>query len=97
MCYRINLYPQNERGEWQAVVEFRHNQDGLTKSLTDISISDEQSIEDNAIRVSVGSDTLNEDFCRRISATTRKFIEEITPIVNEFVDSDNETEVQPDG
>ena len=93
MYYRVNLYPQEESGKWQANVEFRHDQNGLATWLTDIIISDEQSIDDNGITVDIGCESLNEKFGDKIASTMRRFIEEITPVVNDFADADNEEEI----
>ena len=91
--YRVNLYPQRESDEWQANVEFRHDQNGLATWYADIIISDEQSVDNNGITVDIGRDALNEKFGDKIAATVRRFIEEITPVVNNFADADNEEEI----
>lgn len=88
--YRVNLYRQGESGEWQANVEFRHDQNGLATRFADIIISNEQSIDGNGITVNVGCESLNEKFGDKIASTVRRFIEEITPVVNDFADADNE-------
>ena len=87
--YRINLWPQEGVDTWWANVEFRHNQSDLVNALTGISLQHDQKLDETGIEVWVGSDTLNQDFANRIAEMIRKFIEQITPIVD---DLENESE-----
>ena len=91
--YRINLYPQEESDEWRAEVEFRHDQNGLMTYLAGVSIHDDQNGDHGGISVTVGSDRLNDEFGDKIAATVRRFIEKITPVVNDFHDQGNEEAV----
>ena len=88
--YRVNLYPQEKSGQWQAYVRFQHDQTGLKDILADISFDAQQDLDENGVTVDVGYDTLNDDFGSTIAATVRRFIEEITPIVNDFADAEND-------
>ena len=93
--YRVNLWQQAEENAWAGNVEFRHNRKGLQDKLTDVSLHSEQRLEPNGngITVQLGSGTLNDEFANRIAAMTRKFIEQITPLVD---DLDNESESEKD-
>ena len=99
MYYRVNLYPQEEPGTWQAYAEFRHDQNGLGEWLDDNAVygrlphSAVQELYDNGIAVEVGTDTLNDDFGGKIAKVVRSLIEEITPVVNDFEGADNDEEV----
>ncbi len=97
--YRVNLHEQGESGEWRAVVEFQCDQDGLYQWLDDNAVygrladGSEQLTGQNGWEVLVGSDTLNDEYGEKIAATVRRFIEEITPVVNAFEDAGNEEAV----
>ncbi len=92
--YRVNLWQGDEENTWGANVEFRHNLNDLQDRLTDVSLGSEQRLEtsDDGITVQVGSGVLNDDFADRIAQMTRRFIEQITPIVDAFEDENNEEE-----
>ena len=98
MSYRVNLYPK-EAGEWQAWVLFLHDQDGLNECLSDKAAYDRlpdgvaQELYDNGIALEVGTDALNDDFGAKIAEVVRRFVEEISPVVNDFVEEGNEEEV----
>ena len=94
--FRVNLYPQGESGEWQANVEFRHNQSGLHEWLDQNAVYGrlpegcEKLFDEDGFTVKVGMDTLNNEFGDKIAETVRRFIVEVTPVVNNFEGEGNE-------
>ena len=92
MSYHVNLYP-SEAGEWLAEVAFRDYQDNLKGAIADINLHAEQNVDDTGILVRVGRGTLGDDFGNEIAAMVRRFIENITPVVNAFENAGNEEDV----
>jgi hypothetical protein len=87
MSYGVDLYPQEDANSWQAKVVFRYQTiPRMIEILADVSLDDqlESNPAFNYVEVGVGQDTLNDDFANRIAAMTRRFIERITPIVNDL-------------
>ena len=99
MSYRVNLYPQTEPGEWQARVEFHHDQNGLSEWLEENATYGHlpdglmKEIYQDGIATNLGNDTLNDDFGGKIAAIVCKFVEEITPVVTVFVEEGNQEQV----
>ncbi len=92
MSYRVNLWPREGSESWNADVEFWYEGYDLTGKLTGALLHEEQKIEPNRLLAPVGVDTLNNGFGEKIAATIRKFIEQITPVVNAFLEEGNEEE-----
>ena len=94
--YGVNLWKEDEENAWSAKIEFMHNLKGLQEKLTDVSLDPEQypnpSGTRNGIAVKVRSDALDDDFADRLAQMTRRFIEQITPIVDTLEDENNEEE-----
>ncbi len=90
LSYRVNLYPQDEPGEWSATVEIGNCTAEMKERIAVLSLHDEQIVESSFVRVEMGTDTLNHDFAERISEVTRRFIEQITPVVDSFEEESNE-------
>ena len=91
--YRINLYPQEEPHEWRACVGFSHNQDALAGKLYDVDLPDGCETDDGNVWVDVGIGMLDDRFGDKIASGMQQFIEQITPLVNQLADEDNEEEV----
>ena len=91
ICYFIHLRPGDEPDTWNANVGFRHQNLDLT-AFDGISLHEQQTNESDSIYVRIGCDTLNDDFAGQIAGMTRKFIQQITPIVNTFEEEGNETD-----
>jgi hypothetical protein len=92
--YTINLYPQDETGKWLASVSFdNRNQIGLT-GVDSIVPDAKEEISPQGIYtfVNVGTDKLNDDFAARIAQVLREFIAQITPIVDDMGNENNEDE-----
>ena len=92
MSYRVNLWPQDDGSSYYANVEFIHNRQDLEKNLAGISLHPEQQTYSNGITVDLGSDTLGDEFAKRIAEMLRRFIEEITPIVDDLENEADEVE-----
>ena len=92
LSYRVNLWPEEGSKIWQADVEFWYEGYDLSGRLVGLNLHDQQIVEQHRLSANVGSGTLNGDFGEVIAGTMRAFIEEITPIVNEFLEEDNEEE-----
>ena len=67
--------------------------DGIDDLLGDIVIHPEQQLQANQIYVGIGTDTLSDAFGGEISEAMRRFIEHITPVVEDVVCSANEDDV----
>ena len=91
--YRINLYPQEEPHEWRACVGFSHNQDALAGKLYHVTLPDDCETDDWNVWVDVGIGMLDDRFGDKIASSMHQFIEQITPMVNQLADRDNEEEV----
>ena len=94
--YAVNLWQEDEENAWGAKVEFLHNLKGLQEKLTDVSLDPEPYLNPvgtrNGIAVNARSSALDDDFADRIAQMTRRFIEQITPIVDGFEEENNEEE-----
>ena len=89
--YRINLLKRDSESLWNANVEFCHTLKGLKDKLSLLVLDPNQKLEatGGSISVGIGDGALDDDFANRIAAMTRKFIEQITPLVD---DLDNESD-----
>lgn len=83
VSYRVELYPQEGEGRWEAAVVFMH-WEGMDNLLGTSTIHPEQNINSDRIFVRMGADTLNDEFAARIARVTRNFIEKITPLVDDY-------------
>jgi hypothetical protein len=84
--YSIDLWPQEESGEWGAVVRFENRRKLSLPDIDGISLNSQQEIDPHGIYtfVRTGPDTLNDNFATKIAEILREFIEYITPIVDDF-------------
>ena len=91
VSYRINLFMKDDNVQ-RAYVSFGHNIDGLEEKLSGVDFDSAQKAELNGLGVTVEiqTGTINDytpdddEFANRIALVTRKFIEHITPIVDEL-------------
>ena len=89
LSYRVHLSEEGaEAGDWSAYVRFVNFE--IEKDPGEMEIHPDQFFEweGKVLTVSMGTDTLNDEYAGRIADTLRVFIEQITPIV---ADLDNET------
>ena len=89
--FRVDLWRGNETDSWtSSSVSFRNSPGGLEERISNVSLHDEQKVEEDGIVVPLGTISLGGDFDDKIATILRRFIEEITPIVNDFENERNE-------
>ena len=89
--FRIDLWRGNETDPWtSSSVSFRNSPEGLRERISNISLYDEQNVEEDGIVVPTGTVLLQDDSPDELASILRRFIEEITPIVDEFENERNE-------
>ena len=89
--FRIDLWRENETDSWSSSsVSFRNSPNGLEERIRSLNLHDEQQLEDDGIVVPMGTVSLEGDSDDKIASILRHFIEEITPIVDEFEEERNE-------
>lgn len=94
--YSIDLYPQEESGKWRAIVLFENRQKiPMPAALDSISLDVRKNTHPHGIYhfAIAGPDTLNDDFAGKIAEILRGFIEEITPIVDDFGNDSGDDDV----
>ena len=62
----------------------------LKSAFRSLKLHDEQKLEEDGIVVPLGTISLGGDFDDKIATILRRFIEEITPIVDDFENESNE-------
>ena len=92
LCYRVTLRPR-ESDTWLAIVRFKDERKLTLPLLERIQIHADQETDEEGVFFRVGCDTLNDAFAARIADMLRRFIENITPIVDNLEDESNEEEV----
>ena len=91
MSYRMNLYRlDSENDSWKVNVEFGHFSGELGSRIASLKIHESQSIEDDRVLVTHTSKDLDDAFSRQLGDTLRRFIEAITPVVNELEGDPNQ-------
>ncbi len=90
--YRINLHAQGENS-WWCNIEFVHELGNLQEKLAGVNLHPDQQLAPDGIKLEMGTDTLNDEFAARIAEMTRKFIEQITPIVDDLENESDDVEV----
>ena len=91
ISFRVDLWRGNETDSWtSSSVSFRNSPGGLEERISNVSLHDEQKLEEDGIVVPLGTISLGGDFDDKIATILRRFIEEITPIVDDFENERNE-------
>ena len=91
ISFRIDLWRENETESWtSSSVSFRNSPEGLEERVLSVRLHDEQKLEKDGIVVPMGIVSLKGDSDDKIASILRRFIEEITPIVDEFEEERNE-------
>ena len=93
MSHRLNLFRGDDSVLWKVDVEFAYFSDPLASRIGELQIHDEQKVEPNRILVTHESDALDPSFAETLSVTLRRFIESITPLVDDFENESNEEDV----
>ena len=89
--FRVDLWRGNEADSWTASsVSFRNSPDGLRERIQSLKLHDDQQLEEDGIVVPLGNVSLEGDSDDTIATILRRFIEEITPLVDEFENERNE-------
>ena len=91
--YHIHLRPQETSGIWQATIGFKDEEKRALPALDGIRVDEHQTIAPNGIYVTMDPDTLNDDYAEQVANLARKFIERITPVVNDLENESNESDV----
>ena len=93
MTYLINLHPENDDAPdtWRAVLGFaywkRTNKD-LESKLKGLHVYDDQRVGNREIFVTRRGNALDDSFANTLADTLKRFIEAITPVVDEFEEED---------
>ena len=91
ISFRVDLWRGNETDSWtSSSVSFRNSPNGLEERIRSLKLHDEQKLEEDGIVVPLGTISLGGDFDDKIATILRRFIEEITPIVDDFENESNE-------
>ena len=91
ISFRVDLWRGNETDSWtSSSVSFRNSPNGLEERIRSLKLHDEQKLEEDGIVVPLGTISLGGDFDDKIATILRRFIEEITPIVDDFENERNE-------
>ena len=89
--FRVDLWRGNDTDSWtSSSVSFRNSPGGLEERISNVSLHDEQKLEEDGIVVPLGTVSLEGDSDDKIAIILRRFIEEITPIVDDFENESNE-------
>ena len=93
MSHRLNLFRGDNSVAWKVDVEFAYFSGSLASRIGVLHIHDEQQVDEDRILVTHESNALDPPFAQTLSVTLRRFIETITPVVDEFEDESNEEDV----
>jgi hypothetical protein len=90
-AFAAKLYSRDgDNGGWTASVGLEHwnAPSGLNDRIGTLSIHSEQEKSEYDTMVTHSSDDLNEDFAKTIATTFRQFIENVTPVVDAFMEEE---------
>ena len=89
--FRVDLWRGNETDSWtSSSVSFRNSPNGLRERIRSLKLHDDQQLEEDGIVVPLGTVSLEGDSDDKITIILRRFIEEITPLVDDFENESNE-------
>ena len=89
--FRVDLWRGNETDSWtSSSVSFRNSPNGLRERIRSLKLHDDQQLEEDGIVVPLGTVSLEGDSDDKITIILRRFIEEITPVVDDFENERNE-------
>ena len=71
-------------------MEFAYFSESLASRIGELQIHDEQQVEQDRILVTHESNALDPSFAETLAVTLRRFIETITPVVDDFENERNE-------
>ena len=91
VSFRIDLWRGNETDSWtSSSVSFKTIPKGLEQRISKVDLHDGQKVEEDGIMVLLSTISLKGDSDDKIATILRRFIEAITPLVDEFEDERNE-------
>ena len=90
MSHRLNLFRGDNSVSWNVDVEFAYFSESLASRIGELQIHDEQQVEQDRILVTHESNALDPSFAETLAVTLRRFIETITPVVDDFENESNE-------
>ena len=97
LSYRMNLYRRDGEGDsWKVNVEFGHFSGELASRIGSMKIHESRTVESDRVFVTHTSKDLDDAFSERLGDTLSRFIEAITPVVNELEGGPNQEEALPD-
>ena len=89
--FRVDLWRGNDTDSWtSSSVSFRNSPNGLEERIRSLKLHDEQKLEEDGIVVPLGTVSLEGDSDDKIAIILRRFIEEISPLVDDFENERNE-------
>lgn len=92
LCYHMSLRPRQPSGTWHVDVGLHDVRELISKSLKSSPLFEDQGSYEEGIFVTVGTETLTDDFANKAAKKFQQFIRAITPMVNAVQDQDNEQE-----
>ena len=91
VSFRIDLWRGNEADSWtSSSVSFKTIPKGLEQRISKVDLHDGQKVEEDGIMVLLSTISLKGDSDDTLATILRRFIEEITPLVDEFENERNE-------
>ena len=91
MSYRMNLYRlENEHARWKVTVEFGYFSGELGSTVGELDIHQGQTVEEDRVLVTHDSDALDEAFANTLAGSLSRFIQVITPAVDEHEEERNQ-------
>ena len=93
--YRMNLYPTSESGSWElgpwsVIMELAYLPGGLISRIVESQIDGELVSKVDCVEMTFTSDTLDDVFANTLSRALKRFIEQTSPMVNEYEEERNE-------
>ncbi len=93
MSYRMNLYRlENERTPWKVNIELASFSGELGSKVAALKVHKDQIVDENRVFVTHISEALDDAFAETLADSLRRFVEVITPVVNEHEDERNQEE-----
>ena len=93
MSYSMNLYFLRDKPvPWRVDVAFGYFSGGLGNKVAVLDVHEDQIMEQNRVLVTHTSEVLDEAFSGTLAESLRRFIEVITPVVDEHEDERNQEE-----
>ena len=94
VSFRVNLYRDQEGlgNSWRADVGLKHSEPGIERNLANISVHDDQRFDQDTIWVDLAAQPLDDEYAAKLAGIMQKFIETLTPIVDDLENERGESE-----